>query len=66
MSFQNKLFESWNKLINERIETHDDLLQVINDLYYTDGFTKSELINMLNFDEEDVLEALGEVEEWRS
>ena len=63
MSFQNKLFESWNKLINERIETHDDLLQVINDLYYTDGFTKSELINMLNFDEEDVLEALGEVEE---
>lgn len=63
MSFQDKLYESWNKLINEKIETHDDLLQVINDLYYTDGFTKSELINLLNFDEEDVLEALGEVEE---
>lgn len=63
MAFQDKLYESWNKLINDKIETHDDLLQVINDLYYTDGFTKSELINMLNFDEEDVLEALGEVEE---
>ena len=34
-----------------------------NDLYYKDDFTKYELINLLNFDEEDVLEALGEVEE---
>lgn len=63
MSFQRKLLESWNRLINEQIETHDDLLQVINDLYYKDDFTKYELINLLNFDEEDVLEALGEVEE---
>jgi effector-binding domain-containing protein len=63
MSFYDKLYESWNRLLNNQIENHDDLIQAIYDLYYKDDFTKDQLINLLNFTEEDVLEALGEVEE---
>lgn len=63
MTFTDKLLECLNDYINERIETEDDLYEVIDELYEKYNFTKDDLINRMFFEEGDVKRALGDDEE---